>query len=93
MPVTPFNASKEETLMMHLERGFSSVRSSRCLFCRRDRTLARNNARDVRIAPSRFVARIFEISTGSVLGRILEIDIPAALTRTSTFSYIEYERI
>lgn len=79
--------------MIHLERGWSDRLSSVVVasprFFRRDRTHARSNAREVRITPSRFVASILEMSTGSVLGRILEMDIPAALTRTSTFSWID----
>lgn len=78
--------------MIHLERERSDRLSSVVAsprFFRRDRTHARSIAREVRIAPSRFVDSILEMSTVSVLGRILEIDIPAALTRTSTFSWID----
>lgn len=47
----------------------------------------RSKALEVRIAASRFVRRISEISSGSDLARTFEIDRPAALTRTSVDSY------
>lgn len=46
---------------------------------------ARMKAREVRRAPSRFVRRIREISVGSDLGRMEEMERPAALTRMSGF--------
>lgn len=46
---------------------------------------ARMNAREVRRAPSRFVRRIREISVGSDLGRMEEMERPAALMRMSGF--------
>lgn len=52
----------------------------------RARIEARRRARDVRIAPSRFVLRVWDISDSSDLGRMLEVDWPAALTRMSTDS-------
>lgn len=51
------------------------------------RTTARIKAREVRIAPWRFVRMVREMSSGSVLGRRLEGEIPAALTRMSTGVY------
>lgn len=47
---------------------------------------ARSRARDVKMAPSRFVCRVCEMSSGEVLARMLERDIPAALIRMSTFA-------
>jgi hypothetical protein len=82
-PVPLFSARREETLIIHFEAGFlGSVRSLRLLRIRL-RMEARRNAREVRIAPSRFVRRILVISESSILGRMLEVDIPAALTRMS----------
>lgn len=46
---------------------------------------ARMKARDVSSAPSRFVRRMREISVGSNLGRIEEMERPAALMRMSGF--------
>lgn len=48
---------------------------------------ARSKALEVRIAASRFVRRISEISSGSYLARTLEIDRPAAFMRISVDSY------
>lgn len=82
-PVPAFNASNEETLIIHFERGVAPVAS----FLRvrtRLRIAARIRAREVSTAPSRFVRRIWEMSASSDLGRILEMEIPAALTRIST---------
>lgn len=66
--------------MIHFEGGrVSPVRPFNLL-----RREARRRARDVKIAPSRFVRRVCETSSGDVLGRILELEIPAALIRIST---------
>lgn len=56
-------------------------------FFERLRIAARSRAREVRIVPSRFVRRVRDIASGSVLARIFDVDIPAALTRTSTSFY------
>ena len=79
-PVPPFSASNDEMFMIHLDSGrVSPVRLFSLL-----RREARRRARDVKIAPSRFVRRVCEISSGDVLGRIFEWEIPAALIRMST---------
>lgn len=90
-PVPAFNASNEETLMIHFERGFASVESLLRVRTRL-RIAARIRAREVSTAPSRFVRRIWEMSASSDLGRILEIEIPAALTRTSTVACIKVSK-
>jgi hypothetical protein len=48
------------------------------------RIAARSRAREVRIVPSRFVRRVRDIASESILARIFVVDIPAALTRMST---------
>lgn len=68
---------------MHFEKGFFPTAGSFRLRIRL-RIEARNNAREVSIAPSRFVRRIVEMSSSSDLGRMFDIEIPAALTRMST---------
>lgn len=52
---------------------------------RRLRREARRRAREVRIAASRFVRRVREISDAGVLGRMFVLEIPAEFTRMSTF--------
>lgn len=71
---------------MHLEGGLVPVAESLRLRTRL-RIAARSNAREVSIAPSRFVRRVWEISANSDLGRMFEIEMPAALTRMSTLAY------
>lgn len=72
---------------MHFERTFCpAVESFRLRM--RLRIEARINAREVSIAPSRLVRRIVEISSSSDLGRMFDIEIPAALTKISTFAYL-----
>lgn len=84
-PVPPLSASREDMLIMHFDGGLVlAVGSLR--FRTRLRMEARINARDVSIAPSRLVRRIVEISSSSDLGRMFDIEIPAALTRMSTFA-------
>jgi len=71
--------------MMHLEEGevcWEPALTPRDL--RPARTDARRNAREDRIAPSRFVFNVFVMSSGLVRGKIAEIEIPAALTSMST---------
>lgn len=70
--------------MMHFEVTFWLTLGS-FLLRRRLRIEARINAREVSIAPSRFVRRIVEISSSSDLGKMFDMEIPAALTSTSTF--------
>lgn len=69
-------------LMMHLE-GMKVVLSAARSFMRL-RIDARTSAREVSREPSRFVRRTCEMSFGSVLGRTLDVEIPAALMRMST---------
>lgn len=69
-------------LMMHLE-GMEVVLSTARFFIRL-RIDARMRAREVSREPSRFVRRTSEMSFGSVLGRTLDVEIPAALMRMST---------
>lgn len=84
-PVPPLSASKEETLIMHFEGDLVPTAGS-LRFRIRLRMEARINAREVSIAPWRLVRRIVEISSSSDLGRMFDIEIPAALTRISTFA-------
>lgn len=84
-PVPPLSASKEETLIMHFDRTLIPAAES-LRFRIRLRIEARINAREVRIAPSRLVRKVVEISSSSDLGRIFDTEIPAALTRMSTFA-------
>ena len=84
-PVPPLSASREDMLIMHFDGDLvPAVESFR--FRTRLRIEARINAREVSIAPSRLVRRIVEISSSSDLGRMFDIEIPAALTRMSTFA-------
>ena len=84
-PVPAFSANRDDTLMMHFEGGGASAEGAAA-----DRIFtllrmeARTSAREVSRAPSRFVRRTCEMSDGSVRGRMLELEIPAALTRMST---------
>jgi hypothetical protein len=76
-------------LIMHFEGGLPEPWAGvlgRFLERARPRIEARRRAREVKIAPSRFVDRMREISDRSDLGRMLEVDWPAALTRMSTDS-------
>lgn len=72
---------------MHFDGLFLAAGSFRLRI--RLRIEARINAREVIIAPSRFVRNVLEISSSSDLGRMLDMEIPAALTRMSTFAWIE----
>lgn len=69
-------------LIMHLE-GMGVVLVAVRSFIRL-RIDARTRAREVSRDPSRFVRRTCEISFGSVLGRTLDVEMPAALIRMST---------
>lgn len=61
---------------------------SMSFFClERTRIHALSIAREVYIAPSRFVFRMFEMCSGDVRGSMFEADIPAAFMRMSTFVY------
>lgn len=68
---------------MHFE-GISVVKPR---FLERLRIAARSKAREVRIAPSRFVRRVWVMTCGSVLASIFVVDIPAELIRISTSFY------
>lgn len=66
---------------MHFDGGWGAF-----LVCVRLRLRieARIRAREVSIAPSRFVRRVSEMSSGVSLGRRLEGETPAAFMRMST---------
>lgn len=68
---------------MHFDGDFIVVVWWLFLFLKRLRINARIRAREVKIAPSRFARSVCEISSGLVLGRMEEMDMPAALTRMS----------
>lgn len=84
-------------LMMHLDTGRGALFELGCsdesllrlrFFCFRAlRSEARRRAREVMIAPSRFVRRVWEMSVGEILGRRLLMEMPAALMRMSTVSW------
>ena len=77
-------------LMMHLEEDCCwDCPELLLLFFKRPRMEARINARDVSIAPSRFVRRVLEMSSGSAFGKMEETEMPAALTRISMCSFLE----
>ena len=78
-PAPLLSASNEEMLMMHFV-------SEVCLLTRL-RMEARIKALDVSMAPRRFVSSNLVMFSGSVFGKMDEMDIPAALTRTSTDSF------
>ena len=82
-PVPPLCASREEMFIIHFE-GISVVKPR---FLERLRIAARSKAREVRIAPSRFVRRVWVMTCGSVLASIFVVDIPAELIRISTSFY------
>lgn len=87
-PLIPFSARSDEMLMIHRERT-NPLRFGLALLLwlfARVRMQARSRARDVKMAPSRFVCRICEISSGGNLARMLERGIPAELIRMSTLA-------
>lgn len=84
VPVTPFNASKEEMLIMHFDICSVPARSFLLFSFERARIHALSIARDVYIAPSRFVFSVAEMCSGGVRGSMFEFDIPAAFMRMST---------
>lgn len=83
-PLPPFKARREEILMMHFEEDEVCEPALTSRDLRPARADARRNAREDRIAPSRFVFNVFVMSSGLVRGKIAEIEIPAALTSMST---------
>lgn len=70
---------------------FPSVGGVRALFVLLVRIKERIIAREVVIAPSRFVRRVSEISAGAMRGRRLVFVTPAALIRMSTFAFFRYQ--
>lgn len=84
-PIPDLRASREEMLIIHFDGSLVAAAGSLRLRTRL-RIAARIKAREVSIAPSRFVRKIWEISATSERGRMLDMEMPAALTRTSTFA-------
>lgn len=87
VPVTPFSASKEEILIMHLDNSSIPGWSFLLFALGRARIHALSMAREVCIAPSRFVFSVAEMCSGDVRGSMFEFDIPAAFMRMSTFTW------
>jgi hypothetical protein len=82
--VPAFRARREETLMMHFEASGVVLVLSSVRFFMRFLIATRTKAREVRMEPSRFVRRTWEMLLGEVWGRTREVEIPAALMRMVT---------
>jgi hypothetical protein len=93
VPVTPFNANNEETLMMHFDTGGELLLLTASLlllffFLKRARIHALSMARQVYIEPSRFVLSVSEMLSAGVLESKFGMDIPAEFIRISTFAWL-----